>query len=259
MKYSRRTRKLRKAHKRKQTGGVRHVFIALPHMGVRPIDDVVTIGDLRNQIIANYNAYPLIVYGGRQQTNDTLLLVEGATYHITNLTRKQTPRDIVRYLLDPANTDLATIDRKYLKFASSPTGFQNYAPFKLAMSLYSDEEKAEFFGRLQQHFGFDISVYLAFSTFYDADSVEILLSLFHDKGLMKGCSTLDEVYDIHPKEFIDFIHIMFGEIQHIPGGPEPLFITKGFEYDHTDNIFFENLNPTLQEIILTLRQIVLGY
>ena len=259
MKYSSRTRKLRKSRRRKQNGGVRHVFIALPHMGTRPIDDVDTIGDLRKQIIANYNAYPLIVYGGRQQTNDTLLLVEGATYHITNLTRKQTPRNLVKYLLEPANTDLSTIDRNYLKFASSSTGFQNYAPFKVAMSIYSDEEKAEFFGRLHEHFGFDISVYPAFSTFYDRDSVEILLSLFHDKGLMEECSTLDEVYDMHPKEFMDFIHIMFGEIQHIPGGPEPLFITRGVEYDHTDDVFFENLNPALQEIILTLRQIILGY
>jgi len=219
---------------------------------------LINIGELRNQIIATERAYPQIVFGGIVLKDDNQELIEHATYRIT-LTRKYSPKELSNYLLNPENTDLATINRQHMKFACSGTGGQDFKPLTLAMDIYSDEERATFFRLLHDHFTFDISI-VDKTTLYDKNNVEILLSLFQDKGMMNDCPTVDHLYSKKPRDphFMDFIHIMFGEIQHIPGGPEPLFTTVK-TYDYTHDLFFENLHPDLQEIILTLRQIVLGY
>ena len=258
MKVSRRRKIARKTRKRRsQKGGVREIKAEFkPPFGTKTYSDLTTVGDLRNKIFGDRSEYADIVYAGKLLVDDNEPLIEGATYHIVSLTKKLKPKELVGYLLNPVNTDTSTINRTYLKFASSPTGGQNYKPYKIAMKIYDDDEKTLFQGLLNTRFGFEIAV-VDNTTFYDKNVVDYLLGLFHDRGLMLDSLTVDELYAKRPMDpnFMDFIHIIFGEIQNIPGGPEPLFTTQP-NYDHTHGIFFRDLSPALQEIIITLRDTV---
>jgi len=214
-----------------------------------------SIGELRMQLELEYpNSDIELIYGGKTKKDDSYILLEGSQIHVWT-TPILKPKKVIENLLDKKKSDFSKINRSYLKFASCPTGGHNTKFYRVSFKKFTEEEKLEFFNLLKDHFGFEINI-VDTSTFYDKEAVELTLKLFHDKGILTKFKSISDLYLTGPKEtkkyFMKFIHIIFGEIEDIPGGPQPLFKNKGEVYDHQSENF-KDLEPMYQEIIITLR------
>jgi len=228
-----------------------HVILDINPSFKKHYYDLETIQDLRYHLEHdNPNSDIWIRYACKTIDDNSMILLEGGRYHVT-ITLKLEPKKLVAYLLNSSNSDISKISRKYLKFASCPTGQHIFRPFRVAMKNYTESQKVEFYELFEKHFGFQIAI--IDDTFYDKEAVNFLLSLFHDAEYLLDCQTVEEIYLKHPKNFMNFINIIFGEIIEIPNGPSPLF-TQGVDYDH-QIINFNDLEPKLQEIVIVMRDI----
>ena len=249
MKSTRRIKNSRRT-RRKQRGGARSIIAAISIMNrsFPPIietrfNDINTIGELRARLTTQYPNTDIIIKYAVRARNNGEVLIEGAKYDVL-ITPIMSPEELAGYILNPKNTDISLIGRAHLKFASCSTGFQNFSPYRTAMKYYSEADKAAFFEKLKEHFGFEIKEEFVggIYQFNDKAAIDFIKVLFADQGL----ST----------ENMDYIHIIFGEIEDIPGGPNPLY-KQGVDYDHI-GVKFDTLDSRVQEIILVLRDTVLS-
>jgi hypothetical protein len=92
--------------------------------------------------------------------------------------------------------------------------------------------------------------------------VNNLFNLFKEKGYFTGIETIEQLFNSPMNtatyaRFLDFIHIIFGEVEDIPGMPQPIFMNANHKvYDYTPGIKFGNLIPEIKAIILEFIEIV---
>jgi hypothetical protein len=223
------------------------------------------VGELRKILQEkNPGKYIKIVYGpyigARELEDSENFLVKDVFYRAIDIL---SPSELAKYILkagyEYTDLDYFLIDRKLHKFAASASGSQGPAItiIKYSILSYTPEERKELLDLLETHFKFEIEYCEEGTTFYDKEVANILLGLFQKNSLLADFSNVCDVLKSDNTPYkMKYIYILFGEVQHVPGAEEPFFTTRTKPMTSTPNIFYNDLEPELQKIIVDLNTII---